>query len=650
MKSENEYKGWNDCHIELLDIRVYLMAQGEVNEGYRLPASAFLFVHRGKARVWIDEQLQLVNHAFFFHGYPGMCLDIWAEEALEYYLILYRADWPIRRRFALGKASVLPDQQTFSFVPRQPFQLYQVISSMEEVWRRSTDKEKLKVKAFFYSFLLEMLQQKHQGSESSTAEVIKQVIDYMQQHLAEPLSLETLGRAFGYHAQYLARKFKETTGSSPIDFLIRLRIEAACQLLQRTDASIGEIARNVGYEDLFYFNRIFKKNTGLSPSQFKKERQQQTDVCHSPYKRLGSSMERRPAPYYSDGVTDNDYHTEGASTMGKVSSSNLAAALVMGLALLLSACGGGGALPNQAGAPAAAVQSVATESVNTSSSQQAQSTATKVVNTIFGDVEIPAQAKRIAAIQYLSSIVAVKGTPIATTTRIMENPYFDGLVDDIEIVGASGSEVSMEKLIDLEPDLIIVMTSSEAEYEMFSKVAPTIAIPYGAFSSIEEEVKFFGELLGRKTEATEWLNDYDARVAKARSRVEAVIPADATFRVIQDTDKVITAFSADFGRGGQAIYENLGRRAPEQHWEELKKEQYQQISKEVLEEYAADYMVLTTEKSLDEIRSDPFWSKLDAVKNNRVYVWSNKRSYFIDPVSVLYQTEELADWLTGTKK
>jgi len=653
MEPYHDYIVWNECHIALLDIRLHILAQGEEKQGYRLPAGTFLFVYRGKATLKIDNQLIAVNRCFIFHGCPGMKLDIRADEELEYYLILYRSELPIRRKFLLGKDKALPDRQTFSFMPAQPMLLYPFLFRMEEIWRRSTGREKLEVKTLFYSFIFEMLEQKQQQEhEKPPEEVVNRIIGYIQHNLEESMTLESLGQKFGYNGQYLARKFKEKTGRSPIEFLIGLRIERACHLLRHTDAAIGEIARRVGYEDLFYFNRIFKKNTGLSPSHYKKEDRNRTHLRFSPYKKSRSSMVKQSSLDYSDIDNHYQYLREGEFSMRKGSGPSLAATVLMGLSLLLSACGGG-ALPNSSGAAAApsaeAVQSAAnTDSGGAgASSVQEALPASKTVNTFFGDVEIPAKAKRIVAIQYLSSILAVKAAPIASTTRILENPYFAGLTDQIEVVGASGSDISLEKLVEIEPDLIVVMTSSKEDYEMFSKIAPTIGIPYGSFESIEEEVDFFGNLLGREAEAAEWLSDYQSRITEARKRVEAVIPTGATFTVMEETDKTLSVFGPHFGRGGQAIYENLGRTAPLYDWDYLNKEKYRQISKEVLADYEADYLVLTTEKSRDEIRRDTFWGRLDAVRNDRFYVWSNNRSYFIDPLSVLRQTEELADWLTG---
>jgi AraC-like DNA-binding protein len=69
---------------------------------------------------------------------------------------------------------------------------------------------------------------------------------------------------------YFAHYFKKTLGLTPIQFLTRLRIEKAIELLQDEDLSVSYIASFVGYEDPLYFSRVFKKTTGFSPKSYHK--------------------------------------------------------------------------------------------------------------------------------------------------------------------------------------------------------------------------------------------------------------------------------------------------------------------------------------------------------------------------------------------
>ena len=64
------------------------------------------------------------------------------------------------------------------------------------------------------------------------------------------------------------RLFREETGTTPIEYRNRLRIQRACQLLRGRECTIGEIAALLGFESVYYFSRVFKKLTGVAPSRW----------------------------------------------------------------------------------------------------------------------------------------------------------------------------------------------------------------------------------------------------------------------------------------------------------------------------------------------------------------------------------------------
>ena len=69
------------------------------------------------------------------------------------------------------------------------------------------------------------------------------------------------------------RLFKQITGTSPHDFRLKLRIDAAKALLKTTDCTLAVIANQVGFKDPFHFSSYFKKITGLSPQKFRESKE-----------------------------------------------------------------------------------------------------------------------------------------------------------------------------------------------------------------------------------------------------------------------------------------------------------------------------------------------------------------------------------------
>jgi AraC-like DNA-binding protein len=80
-----------------------------------------------------------------------------------------------------------------------------------------------------------------------------------------------MARAAGLSTPHFAELFRLQTGSPPLTFLIRLRLQLACSILEREAVTIEQTAHRVGYEDAYYFSRLFRKHLGVAPSRFRDE-------------------------------------------------------------------------------------------------------------------------------------------------------------------------------------------------------------------------------------------------------------------------------------------------------------------------------------------------------------------------------------------
>jgi AraC-like DNA-binding protein len=89
------------------------------------------------------------------------------------------------------------------------------------------------------------------------------------EHLSEELSLGRVAKAVNASSFYFCKLFKKATGVNFIDYISRLRIEKAKNLLLNPSCRVSEIAFEVGFQSLTHFNRVFKKISGLSPSQYR---------------------------------------------------------------------------------------------------------------------------------------------------------------------------------------------------------------------------------------------------------------------------------------------------------------------------------------------------------------------------------------------
>ncbi len=98
---------------------------------------------------------------------------------------------------------------------------------------------------------------------------VEHVIRYMEERLAKRLTLEELAREAGLSKAGLIGKFKKQTGSTPMEYLSKSRLERAKAYLLMTDRPVSWIAEECGFENQYYFSNFFKKRIGLSPIQFR---------------------------------------------------------------------------------------------------------------------------------------------------------------------------------------------------------------------------------------------------------------------------------------------------------------------------------------------------------------------------------------------
>lgn len=107
--------------------------------------------------------------------------------------------------------------------------------------------------------------------EESTVDIVKKAQLYIGQNYAKELVLDEISKELQISPYYFSKLFKKRTGSNFIEYVTSVRIEKAKELLRNSDKSMKEICREVGYSDANYFSRTFKKNVGVSPTEYKEQ-------------------------------------------------------------------------------------------------------------------------------------------------------------------------------------------------------------------------------------------------------------------------------------------------------------------------------------------------------------------------------------------
>lgn len=112
--------------------------------------------------------------------------------------------------------------------------------------------------------------------------IVNNIIYYLETHHAQDITLDSLAETMYISPNYLSKVFKEVTKDSPINYLIQIRLNRAALLLQNNQLTIKEVAKRVGYDDPFYFSKLFKKYYGVSPSHYQTETFSPFDIPSTP--------------------------------------------------------------------------------------------------------------------------------------------------------------------------------------------------------------------------------------------------------------------------------------------------------------------------------------------------------------------------------
>ncbi|WP_042199892.1 ABC transporter substrate-binding protein [Paenibacillus camerounensis] len=288
---------------------------------------------------------------------------------------------------------------------------------------------------------------------------------------------------------------------------------------------------------------------------------------------------------------------------------------------------------------------------NTGNEQAAAAEATpltRMISTVKGEIEVPLTPDRVIVDWNIGHVLAVGVTPIGVPGSLLEyGEFLREPLQGVEDIG-NHNEVSLEKIIGLNPDLII--TWNQDAYEAYSKIAPTVVFNTADYSSMQEEVRAMGTILNREKEAEQWNESFGQRAAAASSKALAAVPPGATFTIADFnwlTNVGIVGNSSN--RGGKAVYELLGLTPAPKVQEDLiaKGEESADVSSEVFDQYAGDYLlIMKTEGAANETIPE-VWNGLDAVKNSRLYELDIHQYLSSDPYTSILQAEDIAGRLAS---
>ncbi|MGN7456139.1 iron-hydroxamate ABC transporter substrate-binding protein [Paenibacillus pasadenensis] len=305
--------------------------------------------------------------------------------------------------------------------------------------------------------------------------------------------------------------------------------------------------------------------------------------------------------------------------------------LILSLLLLLTACGGQKSSNAGTNEGAAGAENAAAANANGSA---AATEGTITYESENGPIEVPANPQRVIVVASYAGNVMALGVPLVGVDSWSKmNPRYQDHLAGVEEI----SEENIEKIIELDPDLIIGLSTTK-NLDKLKEIAPTVTYTYGKVDYLTQQLEI-GKLLNKEKEAQAWIDDFKARAAEAGEQIRAKI-GDKTVSVIESYDKQLYVFGDNWGRGTEVLYQAMKLNMPEKVKEMALQDGYYALSAEVLPEYAGDYLIIS--KYLDQenaFQQTESYKNIPAVKNGQVFEANAKEFYFNDPITLDYQLD-----------
>ncbi len=652
MKVDEQIALWNHANARLIDVRMGTLANGDTLRAYRLPTHAFLYAIEGGGLARLDDEPQDFGRHRVLHAGRGSLLDLHPNESLSYYMIMYKAE-PLphyARQFAPRAAAGDPFRCHYGVLPSYPQALADKLASMREDWMSADPLNQMRARLLFGQFVHELLRQmRAQGVEPSRPDMVAQAVRYMNEHYVEPMTLARIAELFDCSESYLTKQFRRRIGLSPIRYLTQIRTDHAARMLALPGASLQEIAERVGYPDAHSLSRSFKKRFGRSPLKYLAGRSD--TVLELPVSRTGNALVPASSGCYIIIDNHSQYKATGGASMfrKKRTSSMTAAVLLLGITMLLGACSG--VNTNAGGSSESASASSIASPQTTASSETGTTSGTRTYVDSKGTVTIPVHPERIVDLtgSAIGNLLELGIKPIAATDSSMQSPYHQDQLSNIVNLG-EGSD--FEKILSLQPDLIIVFDYLEASaYDQLVEIAPVVRLAYGADRPIEL-LKKYGDFTGREDKAQTWIDEWNRKIERVKSKIVETV-GDHTVSILQPFAKGIYAWGDKGGRGGEILYGDLGLKAPPIIQQKLidGPEFGANLSLEQLPEYAGDY-IFTSNWGWDDgdpeiVYGSALWKGLPAVKEGRTFFIDPAGSYYNDPISLDAQLAFIVESFLG---
>lgn len=164
-------------------------------------------------------------------------------------------------------------------------QLEEMLTTIQLEYAAQSDGYEMMARANFLRMVVFLSRNYQSQPDRRGSHELAAVMQHINRRYLDPLRLDDLAAIASMSVSHFTRVFKQCFATSPMDYVIRLRMLRACELLRETSSSIGLVAATVGFKDSNYFARQFKQVIGATPTQYRRSMQFADPLQISEFKR-----------------------------------------------------------------------------------------------------------------------------------------------------------------------------------------------------------------------------------------------------------------------------------------------------------------------------------------------------------------------------
>lgn len=280
MDYSNELLIWDSAAVRIVGVKHGLLLRQAVSEVFQ--HSALVYVTGKSARLYVDDMPYSVKSNCLLHigANKRIAIDEIAEE-LEYFFVTYQAELlpDAGRKIVSLFLKEDPFRQFYALRVSLPAFLTEQFTAMSDAWNARGPLSRLKLKTCFYAVVHELYSELLSGIPGRMEiDSFEYARHYLGENYDHACSVQMLAESLGVSRAALHEQFKSNIGIGPRQYLMQLRLDAACKELMFSSMTIDEIAASCGLRDKTYFSRVFKQRYGISPGVFRKNTEKKAPV------------------------------------------------------------------------------------------------------------------------------------------------------------------------------------------------------------------------------------------------------------------------------------------------------------------------------------------------------------------------------------